>query len=329
MTTRRSRITFRSAWTQRPLPFDWAVVALGGLMLFGVHLDAWAHHRYALETFFTPWHGLLYSGYALLALLLAVRALRGGGLRPGAMPAGYEWSLVGAGLFALGGLSDLAWHTRFGIEVSVEALLSPPHLLLALGAGLMVAGPVRAALARGDTRAPWPALAALALLLSLLTFFTAYVNPLAETDEVLRQGVGNGLGPSGVLVQAALLSGVVLFAARRFTLPFGGLTLLVTLSAALMLLVHADYTLLPTLLAAGLLADGFYAWLRPSRERSAAFRAFAALVPATTFVLVLTTFSVTGGLSWSATLTAGAVTLAAMVGWLLSFAFLPGVLDQP
>lgn len=138
------------------------------------------------------------------------------------MPAGYEWSLVGAGLFALGGLSDLAWHTRFGIEVSVEALLSPPHLLLALGAGLMVAGPVRAALARGDTRAPWPALAALALLLSLLTFFTAYVNPLAETDEVLRQGVGNGLGPSGVLVQAALLSGVVLFAARRFTLPFGG-----------------------------------------------------------------------------------------------------------
>lgn len=322
MTTQRSPATFPPADARRHPRFDWAVVALASLMLFGVHLDAWAHHRFALETFFTPWHGLLYSGYALLALLLVVRAWRGGGVRPGTMPAGYEWSLVGAGLFALGGLGDLLWHTLFGIEVDVEALLSPPHLLLALGAGLMVTGPLRAALARSETRAPWPALASLALLLSLLTFFTTYANPLAEAGELMGD-LGSALGVAGVLVQAALLSGVVLFAVRHFELPRLGITLLVTLSSALMLLVHADYALLPALIVTGLLADGGYAWLRPSAGRAHAFQAFAALVPATLFGLVLATLALGGSLVWSVTLTAGAVTLAALAGWLLGLAFLP------
>lgn len=245
--------------------FDWLVVGLGSLMLFGVHLDAWAHHRFALESFFTPWHGLLYSGFALLALLLAGTALRGGGLRPGALPAGYGPSLVGAGLFALGGVGDLLWRSLFGIEVSVEALLSPPHLLLALGAGLMVTGPLRAALARGETQVPWPALASLALLLSILTFFTTYANPLTEAGELQRgDDLTQALGVAGVLVQGALLTGVLLFAVRHLALPRLGLTLIVTLGSVLMLLVHANFVLLPALLATGLLADGYATWLRPT-----------------------------------------------------------------
>lgn len=43
--------------------FDW-VIALLSLWLVGcVHLDAWAHHQFAVETFFTPWHGVLYAGF--------------------------------------------------------------------------------------------------------------------------------------------------------------------------------------------------------------------------------------------------------------------------
>ncbi|GAA5512356.1 hypothetical protein Dcar01_01070 [Deinococcus carri] len=323
MTTRRPTRDLAPLAFSTPT-FDWAVVGFGSLMLFGVHLDAWAHHRFALESFFTPWHGLLYAGFALLALLLAGTALRGGGLRPGAMPAGYGPALVGAGLFALGGVSDLVWHTLFGIEVSVEALLSPPHLLLALGAGLMVTGPLRAALARGETRAPWPALASLALLLSLLTFFTTYANPLTEAGELGPGGeLGQVLGVAGVLVQSALLTGTLLFAVRRFALPGLGLTLIVTFSSALMLLVHVNSVLLPALLATGLLADGYAAWLRPAAGQARAFQVFAALVPATLFALVLPTLAFTGLLGWSVTLTSGAVTLAALTGWLLSFAFLP------
>lgn len=306
--------------------FDWAVVALSGLMLFGVHLDAWAHHRYALETFFTPWHRLLYSGYGLLAVLLAGRAVRGGGLRPRAMPAGYGWSLVGAGLFALGGISDLVWHTLFGIEVNVEALLSPPHLLLALGAGLMVTGPMRAALIRGETRRSGPALMSLVMLLSLLTFFTAYANPLVEAGEG-QGGLGPALGVAGVLVQSALLTGVVLFGVRHFQLPRFGLTLLVTLSAALMLLPHLDYAQLPPLVIGGLLLDAWRAGLRPTAARRGAFRAFAALVPPSVFALAVAALVRAGTLPWSWTLASGAVALAALVGWLLSFAFLPERLE--
>lgn len=304
-----------------PRSFDGAVVALGSLLLFGVHLDAWAHHRMALESFFTPWHGLLYSGYALLALLLLSAARRGGGLRPEAMPAGYGPALVGVGLFALGGVSDLGWHTLFGIEVDTEALLSPPHLLLALGAGLMVTGPLRAALARGEGTASWPALASLGLLLALLTFFTAYANPLTEGGG-LSSASDPALGVAGVLVQAVLLTAVVLFAARHFSLPRLGLTLLVTLSAALMLLVHTGYVLLPALLATGLLADVAYARLQPTVQRPHAFQTFAALVPAILFLLAFGTLALTGALRWSVTLLTGTVALAALGGWLLSFTLL-------
>ncbi|MEW6422195.1 MAG: hypothetical protein AB1511_10790 [Deinococcota bacterium] len=71
-----------------------------------------------------------------------------------------------------------------------------------------------AALARGETRAPWPAPASLGLRLSLLTLFTTFANPLTEAGELMGD-LGTALGVAGVLVQAALLAGVVLFVARR------------------------------------------------------------------------------------------------------------------
>src|SRR5258705_13405071 len=48
------------------------IVSLATLWLAGgLFLDGWAHsHVPELETFFTPWHGVLYSGYAVLALTL-------------------------------------------------------------------------------------------------------------------------------------------------------------------------------------------------------------------------------------------------------------------
>lgn len=54
--------------------FDWAVAALSAWLIGGIHLDVWAHHRIeeALETFFTPWHSVLYSGFLALASLLVV-----------------------------------------------------------------------------------------------------------------------------------------------------------------------------------------------------------------------------------------------------------------
>ena len=61
------------------------------------------------------------------------------------LPTGYGLSLVGCALFGLGGVIDMFWHLRFGIEVSLQALISPPHLLLMAALGLIVTGPLRAA----------------------------------------------------------------------------------------------------------------------------------------------------------------------------------------
>jgi TolB protein len=182
-----------SKGTERPqggLRFDWIAALLSALVVGGVFLDGWAHnHGKVDQSFFTPWHGLLYSAFAIYGLFLLVtwiRNQRAGYAWRRALPLGYGLALVGAGIFAVGGILDLIWHTLFGIEVDVQALLSPTHLLLATGLFLMITGPLRAGWQRHrDERvlswtAGTPVVLALALVLSLLMFFTQFAHPLVD-----------------------------------------------------------------------------------------------------------------------------------------------------
>src|SRR4029450_8445544 len=58
--------------------FDWAATVLAATFTGGVFLDGWAHtHGRVDDTFFTPWHAALYSGFVLMAALLAGRAAWG------------------------------------------------------------------------------------------------------------------------------------------------------------------------------------------------------------------------------------------------------------
>jgi hypothetical protein len=133
----------------RPLAsvrFDWAIVVASGWFIGGVYLDGWAHNTFpSLETFFTPWHAVMYSGF--LAMMAVLGWAMGRNHVAGrswwdAIPAGYELSLVGGLLFLAGGVGDMLWHFAFGIEADLEALLSPTHLLLLLGGALLLTGPV-------------------------------------------------------------------------------------------------------------------------------------------------------------------------------------------
>jgi hypothetical protein len=65
-------------------------------LLVGGYLDAWAHNNIPrLETFFTPWHGVLYSGFLVVAITLLgtifTNHTRGYSWRQ-AVPSGYELS---------------------------------------------------------------------------------------------------------------------------------------------------------------------------------------------------------------------------------------------
>lgn len=163
---------------------------LSMLLAGGVVQDIWAHnHGLVDQSFFTPWHAILYSTMTIVGVFLAANAFinhRKGCPWGKSLPAGYGLSLVGAFLFALGGALDLWWHTIFGIEADTEALLSPTHLLLLTSALLIVTGPMRAAWLTFDPRTArgWrtlgPALLGATAALTLLGQFTQFASPMVS-----------------------------------------------------------------------------------------------------------------------------------------------------
>src|SRR5438105_9490360 len=208
----------RGGSAPRTTQFEGTVVLLCTWLMSGAYLDAWAHRHLArLETFFTPWHAVLYTGMFAVLAFLAITALRNqakGKSLGEALPAGYGLSLVGCVLFGIGGVIDMAWHLRFGIEVSLAALVSPPHLLLMLALGMIVTGPLRAAWKRAGKRAPWTAVISATLLLSMFTFFDQFDQPLVNVwaagqvffPDTLRYT--EELGILGIMVPTALLTAV-------------------------------------------------------------------------------------------------------------------------
>ena len=126
--------------------FEWLLTAGVIWLMAGVFLDGWAHNNVPelIETFFTPWHAVLYSGFTVSATVLLVGYLKnvkdGYHWRQG-LPKPYLWSLAGVVIFGLAGNMDFLWHELFGFEEDVEALLSPSHLALAVG-GVLIASSV-------------------------------------------------------------------------------------------------------------------------------------------------------------------------------------------
>ena len=176
--------------SQTTLRMDWILTALSVWLVGGFYVDIWAHaHGQVDDTFFTPWHGFLYSGAASFGVVLGIAAILG---RPRSVPIRdtlappYRMAFIGSALFAIAGVIDLAWHTLFGFEVDVESLLSPSHLLLATSGMLMVGGPIRAATARlregaaVTWRTAGPLVIPLAMGVAILVAFTQYANPIAD-----------------------------------------------------------------------------------------------------------------------------------------------------
>ena len=102
--------------------------------LIGTWIDASAHSYLNgdLESFFTPWHAVLYSGYAFSVLSTMY-------IKNSIKDYRIDIGVLGAVIFGIGGGLDLLWHTFLGIEQGVEPLVSPSHLMLFLGAFLMLA----------------------------------------------------------------------------------------------------------------------------------------------------------------------------------------------
>ncbi len=173
------------------LRMDWILTILSVWLIGGFYVDLWAHaHGQVDDTFFTPWHALLYAAAASFGVVLGAAAIAG---RPRGVPLRdtlappYRIAFLGFLLFGIAGVLDLAWHAMFGFEVDVESLLSPSHLLLATAGMLMVGAPIRSAGARLLAGAPrtWrtagPVVIALAMAVAILVAFTQYAHPIVDT----------------------------------------------------------------------------------------------------------------------------------------------------
>ena len=315
--------------------FDWFILIACTWMLGGGYLDAWAHNHIPLETFFTPWHAVLYSG--LLAVLtfhfgaLMRNRLKGYSWR-NALPEGYGLSLVGIIGFAVGGVGDMIWHIPFGIELNIDGALSPTHLELALCIGLIVAGPFRAAWKRSnDPTNPrfvsfLPTILSLAYTLSAITLISQLAHPFVflwpagtQQDPFSFQA----LAVVSIILQSILLMGVFFLAIRRWRLPFGTFTVILTLNITLLSFMQDHYLLIPASALAGFIADLLYWKLKPSVSRPDAVRLFGFVVPFVLYLLYFLTLMLTTGIFWTIHLWLGSTVVAGIAGWLLSYMLVP------
>lgn len=335
-----------SAQAQRPagsVRFDLGAALFALWFMTGVFIDGYAHNHGLVDTtFFTPYHALLYSGVLASGLYLGLHQYRNIGQGypfSRALPYGYNVSLFGVGLFFVGGGFDLIWHTLFGFEANLSTLLSPSHMLLATSGFLILSGPLRAAWRRTNIQPSWgnllPVVITLLLLTSLLTFFTQFANLFARGGAFAgrfppgNQGYISTVGVAQILFPAAILSGVLLFAVRRWwRLPFGAVTLIVTVNAIGMMVVqwrgaNSYGYVIGAAVAAGIVGDVILRVWKPSRERPFGLRLFGFVVP---FVLSATFFGlliVTVGIWWPIHMWLGVSFFAAVIGLMLSLLVLP------
>lgn len=218
---------------------DLVSITVGTWLAVGLFVDGWAHNALrSLETFFTPWHALLYSGFLATAAWYLSLAVRGASRPPdrwsdlastptvrptklaavvrhgfaGRIPVGYGWGIAGTFIFAVGGLGDMAWHLAFGIEQGIDALFSPTHLLLATGLIAVLGAPFRAGWRRvptdGVTKLAdvFPAIASVSLVAATIAFFFMHAWPTIRPFHV-----GRGASPfayaSGDVRAAAVTAG--------------------------------------------------------------------------------------------------------------------------
>ena len=333
----------RTSWRD-----DMVTAALCGWVVTGIVLDAWAHQNASrLETFFTPWHGVLYSGFFALMAWMVARTLAGTGWRRerAAVPAGYGLGLVGVTLFLVSGVGDGIWHTVFGIERDLEAALSPTHIGLFVGALLAFTTPLRAAWSSDrlgkapSLRALLPALLSLTFATVLVSFLFFYVSAFrdpASTRPFERwagQFAGGfptlaytrELGVASVLVTNLLLVAPVLLLLRRWRPPFGSATLLFTavalLTTATQEFAHGE--LVAAAAAGGLVADWAIARWNRGDDAVAAHRLVAVVTPLGLWSAYFLVLQLRDGIAWPAELWTGSIVFASLSGLALSLLMVP------
>ncbi|MDI6097452.1 hypothetical protein QLQ12_02415 [Actinoplanes sp. NEAU-A12] len=227
----------------------WILLVASAWLVIGLQLDAYAHATTPeLETFWTPWHGVLYSGIAASGFtLLWVMRSRLPGIPTYqsvlALPNALRIPLIGMAFLLVGGGVDTLWHNIWGIEQDMEIFVSPSHEFIILGMAMVAMGPaLMLAASPGDRLG-----AGGGFLVGISTLFSVlpvHIYTLHASSIGFRH-LGSDLDPVPIyssdaqLVHGYVFSTVLLLLpfiviGRRWPLPIGLPSVLVSVIAVLM-----------------------------------------------------------------------------------------------
>jgi len=130
------------------------------------------------------------------------------------------------------------------------------------------------------------------------------------------------MGVVEILLESIFLVGMLLIVARRWRVPFGGFTAVLTLNAILMSFQTDKFQFIPAAVLAGLVAD-LLLQRRAAFESTLRLRLFAAVVPVVFSAAYFAALALTLGMGWTVHLWAGSIVLAGTAGWLLSYLVSP------
>jgi len=313
------------------------------LLVLGLYLDGWNHINLlddGLGPFLTPWHGVLYLGFAVTAAWILTRHQRRGAWSLQAVPPGYRLALVGMGLAMVALAGDAVWHTLYGEEQGLARLISPFHLVLFTGACLLVSSALRAAWT-GPTsasvpglRAFWPVVLSTTLVVAMTAFFFQYVSPVVAWRRPGLAGLPAGSPFAetvqvydllGLLVHNLLFVAPVLLLLLRWQTPLGTFTVMAG-SVALLLATQTEFGLVGLVGAAvlgGAAADVAVSLLRPSPQRRWAARAVAVIAPAVYWSAHFALLKAGYGVTWKLEIWLGSVVWASLSGLSLALLMWP------
>ena len=313
-------------------------VLFGLALVGGVLADAWAHVNLlsTLESFFTPWHALLYTGFAGTAAWtwwLAFRhRRRDERWWANGWPAGYAIGAIGSLIFLVGGAADMLWHQIFGIETSLRIAMSPSHMMLAAGGALLLTSQMRSwwASNEGGLRAVTGVLSGgLGTMMgTILIIGMTGANTIAPTREytavagAASTSTGASQGIQSYLLGTIVVLVPVLLMLRRRATPVIATGVAGVIGVFIM--VEREFPMPLTggligMIAGAVLADAIVYRLDKRRGVDAPMRLpiAGAIVAAALWAGHLIGLQIADGIRWPVELWAGVVVLTAVLGAVL------------
>lgn len=338
--SRTDRLGAWMRWWVSASKLDWGFAAFSTALVGAGYYDAWLNRHppppgWEHVPSQAAWLAItLYLGVATLLRWMRDRRL------DTMVPDGYGLSVAGCAIFLAGIVVSGWWADAFGQDFGVPAIFRVPNLMEIAGAALIVTGPFRASATRGELMAGPTAVVSVLLVLATVTFFTQFDHPYI--DQFAAAGPAGVIRPSptspsdlfnnreeilgalGLMVQAAVVTGVILWTLRQTRLPVGGITLMVTGTAFLAATQHGHFETVAVAFAIGVVSEAALILVRPRADRVPGMRLFAVTMGALLGGIYLLYIGLGPGTWWPPDMTYGTVLACALAGGLMSYAIFPG-----